>query len=319
MKLSDVNWTATDGLPLVGRCWEPAGEPRAVICLVHGLGEHCGRYGHVAAALNEAGYAVLACDKRGHGRSGGKRGVIPSYDALMDDIGLLLAQAEQRFPGKPRFLYGHSLGGNEVLNYALRRKPDLVGVIATSPGLRTAFKPPALQLAAGRLMNRLWPAFTLPNGLELAALSRDPAIIAAYQADPLVHDRLSARLGIELLRSGEWAIAHAAEFPVPLLLMHGTADRLTSHQASQEFAAKAPNCTLKLWEGLYHETHNEPEKADVIRFLIEWLKTTCAEKVSTQTVDDPLLQHAGAFESDIKDVAARHDEFLGQQLQDTHD
>ncbi|HSN75087.1 MAG TPA: lysophospholipase [Anaerolineae bacterium] len=271
MKLTDVTWTSTDGLPLVGRCWEPEVEPRAVVCLVHGLGEHCGRYAHVAATLTDAGYAVLACDQRGHGRSGGKRGFIPSYDALMDDIGLLLTQAKERFPGKPRFLYGHSLGGNEVINYALRRKPDLAGVISTSPGLRTAFKPPAVQLTVGRLMNRLWPAFTMPNGLELAALSRDPAVIAAYQADPLVHDRLSARLGIELLESGEWAIAHAAEFPVPLLLMHGTADRLTSYQASQEFASQAPNCTLKLWDGLYHETHNEPEKEEVIGFVTDWL------------------------------------------------
>ena len=274
MKLTDVTWTSTDGLPLVGRCWEPEGEPQAVVCLVHGLGEHCGRYGHVAAALNDAGYAVLACDKRGHGRSGGKRGYIPSYEALMADIDLLLAQAAQRFPGKPRFLYGHSLGGNEVLNYALRRKPALAGVVSTSPGLRTAFQPPALQLAAGRLMNRLWPAFTLPNGLELAAISRDPAVVAAYQADPLVHDRLSARLGVSLLEAGEWAIANAGQFPLPLLLMHGTADRLTSHEASREFAANAPNCTLKLWDGLYHETHNEPEKEEVIGIIIEWLQVT---------------------------------------------
>ncbi len=266
-----TQWTSTDGLPLVGRCWEPAGEPRAVACLVHGLGEHCGRYQHVAAALNGAGYAVLACDQRGHGRSGGKRGVIPSYEALMADIDLLLAQAEQRFPGKPRFLYGHSLGGNEVINYALRHRPDIAGVVSTSPGLRTAFKPPALQLAAGRLMNRLWPAFTMSNGLELAAISRDPAVVTAYQADPLVHDRLSARLGVSLLESGEWAIANAGQFPVPLLLMHGTADRLTSHEASQAFAARAPNCTLKLWEGLYHETHNEPEKKEVVGFIVTWL------------------------------------------------
>ncbi|MCS6844193.1 MAG: lysophospholipase [Caldilineales bacterium] len=267
----DVQWRSADGLLLVGRCWEPDDQPKAVVCLVHGLGEHCGRYAHVAAALNNAGYAVLACDKRGHGRSEGKRGYVPSYDALMDDIGLLLEQAAQRFPGKPRFLYGHSLGGNEVLNYALRRRPDVVGVVSTSPGLRPGFKPPALQLAAGRLMNRLWPAFTMPNGLEMDALCRDPAVIAAYQADPLNHDRLSARLGIGLLEAGEWAIAHAAEFPVPLLLMHGTGDRLTSPQASVEFASRAPRCTLQLWEGLYHETHNDPEKDQVIAFMVRWL------------------------------------------------
>lgn len=270
-KTFDVQWRSADGLLLVGRCWEPDGEPKAVVCLVHGLGEHCGRYAHVAAALNDAGYAVLASDKRGHGRSEGKRGHVPSYDALMDDIGLLLAQAAERYPGKPRFLYGHSLGGNEVLNYALRRRPDVAGVVSTSPGLRPGFKPPALQLAAGRLMNRLWPAFTMPNSLEMDALCRDPAVIAAYQADPLNHDRLSARLGIGLLEAGEWALAHAAEFPVPLLLMHGTADRLTSPAASVEFAGRAANCTLQLWEGFYHETHNDPEKDRVIAFMVRWL------------------------------------------------
>ncbi len=271
MNYVDVRWQSADGLQLVGRSWEPAGEPRAVVCLVHGLGEHCGRYQHVAAALTEAGFAVLACDQRGHGRSAGKRGVIPSYDALMDDIGLLLEQASQRYPVKLRFLYGHSLGGNEVINYALRRKPALAGVVATSPGLRTAFKPPAAQLAVGRLMNKVWPSFTMPNGLELAAISRDPAVVEAYQQDPLVHDRLSARLGMELLETGEWAIAHAGEFPVPLLLMHGTADRLTSYEASQEFASKAPDYTLKLWDGLYHETHNEPEKDVVLGTVISWI------------------------------------------------
>lgn len=271
MNYVDVQWQSTDGLQLVGRSWKPDSEPRAVVCLVHGLGEHCGRYQHVAAELMEAGFAVLACDQRGHGRSGGKRGVIPSYDALMDEIGLLLEQASQRYPGKPRFLYGHSLGGNEVINHALRRKPALAGVIATSPGLRTAFKPPAAQLAVGRLMNKVWPAFTMPNGLELAAISRDPAVVEAYKQDPLVHDRLSARLGIETLETGEWAIAHSGEFPVPLLLMHGTADRLTSYEASREFAGKAPNCTLKLWDGLYHETHNEPEKDAVIATIVAWV------------------------------------------------
>lgn len=270
-KTFDVQRRSADGLLLVGRCWEPDGEPKAVVCLVHGLGEHCGRYAHVAAALNDAGYAVLASDERGHGRSEGKRGHIPSYDALMDDISLLLTQAAERYPGKPRFLYGHSLGGNEVLNYALRRRPDVAGVVSTSPGLRPGFKPPALQLAAGRLMNRLWPAFTMPNSLEVDAFCRDPAVIAAYQADPLNHDRLSARLGIGLLEAGEWALAHAAEFPVPLLLMHGTTDRLTSPAASVEFASRAPNCTLQLWEGFYHETHNDPEKDQVIAFMVRWL------------------------------------------------
>lgn len=271
MKHTDVEMKSTDGLKLVGRSWEPDGEPKAVVCLVHGLGEHCGRYEHVAATLTDTGFAVLAFDQRGHGRSEGKRGFIPSYDALMNDIGVLLEQAGKRYPGKPQALYGHSLGGNEVLNYALRRKPALAGVVATSPGLRTAFKPPTAQLAAGKVMNRIYPAFTLPNGLDVTAISRDPAVVEAYQKDPLVHDRLSARLGVAILETGEWALARAGQFPLPLLVMHGTADRITSHQASDEFATRAPNSTLKLWDGLYHETHNEPEKDEVLGFLAGWL------------------------------------------------
>lgn len=268
---ADLTWQSNDGLTFTGRVWQPDGAPRAVIALVHGLGEHSGRYGHVADAFTGAGYAVLAFDQRGHGRSAGKRGVIPRYDALMDDIDLLLAQARQRFPDQRIFLYGHSLGGNEVLNYALRRQPDLAGVVATSPGLRTTTPPPAVQLALGKLMNRVWPAFTMPNGLELAAISRDPAVIRAYAADPLVHDRLSAALGIGLLEAGEWALARAGEFPVPLLLVHGDADRITASAASAEFASRAPDSTLKLWPGLYHETHNEPEQAAVLAYTIAWL------------------------------------------------
>lgn len=267
----DLSWQSNDGLALAGYLWQPDGTPRAVIALVHGLGEHAGRYRHVAAALNAAGYAVLTFDQRGHGRSAGKRGVIPRYDALMDDIDLLLAQVRQRFPGQHIFLYGHSLGGNEVLNYALRRQPNLAGVVATSPGLRTTTPPPAAQLALGKVMNRIWPAFTMPNGLELAAISRDPAVVRAYEADPLTHDRLSAALGIGLLEAGEWALAHAAEFPVPLLLIHGDADRITAPAASTEFASRAPDSTLKLWPGLYHETHNEPEQAAVLAYTVTWL------------------------------------------------
>lgn len=276
MKYTDVQWKSIDDLTLVGRSWEPDGASKAVVCLIHGLGEHCGRYAHVAAALTEASFAVLAVDKRGHGRSEGKRGFIPSYEALMADIDLLLDQAGTRHPGKPRLLYGHSLGGNEVLNYALRRRPALAGVVATSPGLRTAFDPPAVQLAAGKIMNRLYPGFTMANGLDVTAISRDPAVVAAYQKDPLVHDRLSARLGVELLATGEWAIDHAADFPAPLLLMHGTGDRITSHLASGDFARTAPDCTLKLWEGLFHETHNEPEKEDVLSTLVAWLQPRVA-------------------------------------------
>ena len=254
--------------------WEPEASLRAIVCLVHGLGEHTGRYAHVAAALNEAGYAVLGFDLRGHGKSEGLRGHTPSYDALMDDIGRLLDEAAQRYPGKSQFIYGHSLGGNLALNYALRRKPPLAGVVSTSPAIRVGKPLPATQLTLAKVMNKLRPTMQMPNGLALDNLARDPEVIRAYKSDPLVHNKISVRLAVEMLQAGEWALAHAAEFPLPLLLVHGSADELTSAAATQEFAGKVRgDCTLKIWDGFYHETHNEPEKAEVLAFMVAWIES----------------------------------------------
>lgn len=263
-----------DGLAFYFQGWQPAGEPFGIVCLVHGLGEHTGRYAHVAAALNAAGYVLFGCDLRGHGKSEGRRGHTPTYDSLMDDIGRLLDEAVARYGDTSRFLYGHSLGGNLVLNYALRRRPAIAGVVAASPALRVAQPLPGVQVTLAKVMNRLWPAMQMPNGLALEGLARDPAVIRAYTSDPLVHNKISVRLATSMLEAGEWALKHAAEFPLPLLLIHGTKDILTSAPASEEFAARAPadQCTLKLWPGFYHETHNEPEKAEVLDFIVAWLR-----------------------------------------------
>jgi alpha-beta hydrolase superfamily lysophospholipase len=240
---------------------------------VHGLGEHSGRYQHVAAAFNAAGIAVWGFDLRGHGKSPGKRGQVPHFEVMLDDIATAIAVTQKRFAGLPLFLYGHSLGGNLVLNYALRRKPALAGVIATSPWIQLAFEPPAAQIRLARFMSRLLPGLTQPNELDVQGLARDPEVGVAYKNDPLVHDRASVRLLVEFLDAGEWALEHATELNLPLLLVHGSADPITSAAASQKFAARAgANCTLKIWEGFYHETHNEPEKEQVIAYNLEWLE-----------------------------------------------
>lgn len=192
----------------------------------------------------------------------------------MEDIARLIEESVRRYPNLPRFLYGHSMGGNFVLNFVLRRTPRLAGVIATAPALKTAFAPPAWKLAVGKSMAAWWPSLSLPSGLDVEAISRDPEVVRRYTQDPLVHDRLSARLGMDILRNGLWALEQAARFPLPLLLMHGSADRLTSLEASREFAAKlGEGGTLKIWEGFYHEVHNEPEKALVLGYTIDWLNS----------------------------------------------
>lgn len=262
-----------DGLTLHGQSWAPDNEPRAVVCLVHGLGEHSGRYGHVAKAFNRAGYALTTFDMRGHGQSEGKRGHAKNYTVLMDDIFRVLEKIKEQHPGTPIFLYGHSLGGNLVIHYALRRLPKLAGIIATAPLFRTAVPPPAWKIYLLRTAYGLWPSLSIPSGLDVTALSRDNAVVQAYQNDPLVHGRVSARLGMDMLRNGIWNMRHASELPCPILLMHGKADRITSVKASREFAYNAGDaCTLKIWNGGFHELHNEPEQEQIISYMLDWME-----------------------------------------------
>jgi alpha-beta hydrolase superfamily lysophospholipase len=139
--------------------------------------------------------------------------------------------------------------------------------------LKLAFQPPASQVTLGRLMNGIAPGFIQHSKLDTKGLSHDQVVVTAYENDPLVHDKISARLFVAMYESGLWALEHAAEFPLPLLLMHGAADPITSVKASQEFAEKAcKKTTLKVWNGLYHEIHNELEKAEVFNFMLDWLQ-----------------------------------------------
>lgn len=270
--------TASDGIPLWGSLWRPPA-PRAAASLVHGIGEHSGRYGHVARALNDAGYAVVAFDLRGHGHSGGPRGHAAEYGLLMADLDLLLQETRRRFSGLPHFLYGHSLGGNLALNYCLRRKPELAGAVVTSPWLALATRPPRWKMALVWLLNRVRPAVTLSRGSDPSALSSDRAVVAAYRRDPLVHNRISARLYATMAASGAEALAQAARFPLPLLLMHGAADTVTSPFASQAFCNLAPDCTFRLWPHLRHELHNERERDEVLAAIIAWLDAHLPEAV----------------------------------------
>jgi alpha-beta hydrolase superfamily lysophospholipase len=274
MQHQEFQVKSLDTLDLYFQSWAPQAEPDAVVCLVHGLGEHSGRYAHLAGIFNKANLAVLSFDLRGHGRSGGQRGHAPSGSVFLEDIDLLLAEANQCYPGKPVFLYGHSLGGILVLYYTLQRRPALAGVIATSPGLRTSLENQKLKIAFAKAMANILPTFSLPSGLDAHQVSRDVEIVKIYQNDPLVHDQTTLAMASNLLNAIGWTFAHASEFQPPLLLVHGTADQLAYARGSQEFASLVKgDCTLKLWDGLSHETHNEPEKEQVLAYNIAWIKS----------------------------------------------
>ncbi len=262
-----------DGLKLTGQAWLAEKSPKALVVIVHGLGEHCGRYTHVAEAFTANRFHVYSFDQRGFGRSEGLRGHTPSFQHLMDDISLAIQHARQECgEDLPLFLYGHSMGGLEVLYYGLTTDVPLSGVIATDPGLDlSSFSQAKLTIA--KIGAALLPKMSIASGLDVNGLSRDTDVIQAYVDDPLVHDRASFTLASEAMKAPQFVIDHAAEWKLPLLLMHGTDDCVVSIKGTDKFfEAVSGDVTYKRWEGLYHELHNEPEKEEVIQAMVDWIK-----------------------------------------------
>jgi alpha-beta hydrolase superfamily lysophospholipase len=268
-------WEEKDGTRFFLQGWEPDGKPKAVVALVHGLGEHTARYAHVGSVLTDAGYALVGFDLRGHGRSGGSRGHAPSLDTYMQDIRQLFSLLQKRYPDLPHFLYGHSLGGLLVLAYAIQYGAHLRGVVSTGPGLRSSLQEQKAKVAIVRLLGSFLPTMTLQSGLDATAISRDTAIVEAYKSDPLVHYSASLGFGKAALHAIDLCFERAGEFPVPLLIMHGKSDTIAYSNGSEEFAGllrdAGKDVTLKLWNDLYHEVHNEPEKEEVFKFMVAWL------------------------------------------------
>jgi len=273
MKHEEFNWTGTDNLNIFARHWQPDTPATGVICLVHGMGEHSGRYHHLAEFFTKHGYAIMAFDHRGHGKSEGEKGHVDSYDTLLNQVDHLLEKAEKQYPDLPIFIYGHSMGGNVVINHAIRRKPIVNGIISTGPWLRLGFAPPKAKMMLGKLVKKIYPKFTEDNNLDANQLSHDKEVVQAYIDDPLVHGKISTGFFFGVNEAGEWAIKHGHRLGVPMLLMHGGEDKITSPEATKEFAKQSEHkITLKIWEKLYHEIHNEPEQDQVFNYTLEWMK-----------------------------------------------
>jgi alpha-beta hydrolase superfamily lysophospholipase len=271
MKIEEHGWKTADGVPISAAVWRPDTAPSAAVALVHGMADHQGRFSNVAKAMVDAGFLFSTFDLRGHGKSGGPRIFAPTYEALLGDVDIHLEQTRKRAPDAPLFLYGHSMGGNIVLGYALKRKPKLAGVIATSPGLGSGTPQPPLKILFGKIMNRIIPTLIIQTGFPPDGLSRDPAVIEAARKDTLFQSGTSVRLAFEILAAGEW-IGRQTEVSVPLLVMQGSADTYVDPALTAGFLKRLKgDVTFKLWEGAYHELHTDLVKREAIAYILGWI------------------------------------------------
>jgi alpha-beta hydrolase superfamily lysophospholipase len=264
--------TARDGARLFVRASEPDGAAAGSILLTHGMGEHSGRYAHVVRRLNWAGFRVVAWDLRGHGRSDGRRGDVAHYGLLVDDL-LEMWEIARAGPA-PVFLYGHSLGGQITLNFAVRHRPAAAGLVITSPWLRLAFVPSRRKLLLAWLAAYLWPSFTQDTAMTPARLSRDLAFLEAMPDLHLIHHRMSARMYRALAAGGLRAGRDAAQLPYPILLIHGKSDPVTSAAATKEFfeALRSEDKSLVIVPKALHETHNDICREAVLKQIAAWLQ-----------------------------------------------
>ncbi len=267
---------SADGTELYWRGAEPAGEPRAAIALVHGLGEHVGRYEVLAAFLVGRGLAVFAGDLRGHGRSAGLRVHVDGFARYLDDLDAVVSLARERHPHAPLVVVGHSMGGLVAILHALRTPAALRGVAVSSPllGVAPASRPPAALAALGRILNRLWPTCRFDNGVDAALLSRDPEVGRAYRADPLVSSRVSARWYASSQAAIGDAFAGAARMGPPVLILSAGADRLVDPGSAARWAALARpgSCEIATWPDMYHECFQAPDRGLVFARLGGWIE-----------------------------------------------
>ena len=264
-----------DGVRLALRHWDPTGAPRGTVLIVHGLGEHSGRYESVAAFLTARGWRVVGYDLRGHGHAEGRRGTIARADDHLRDLTTIIDLVQSRpdylIPGTRLLLLGHSMGGAFAAQFAARAIRPIDGLILSSPALDPGLTPfQRLQL---RLGMALMPGLPLPNQLAVDRLSHDPAVVADYQADPLVHDRVTPRLAQAIVDAGEEVIAQAPQWHTPTLLLWAGDDRNVAPAGSAHLAERAPSdqVTATIFPAMYHEIFNEPDADLVFTALGDWL------------------------------------------------
>lgn len=272
-------YTSHDHTRIHYRRLSPERQTCFTVLMVHGLGEHAGRHGNFFRHFVPKGYEVYAPDLRGHGLSEGRRGHIESFDDYLADLDCLRNMITATRPAKcgltgGDILVGHSMGGLIALRYALDHQDEFRAVMVTGPLLEIAVPVPAWKAAMGKMMSRLAPKLTMPNEIDPALLSRNPGVGEAYLRDPLVHNRVSARWFTETVNAMAHVHKNAGDFKLPVLIMHGSQDKLTNPDGSRRFyeACGSRDKTLKIYDGAYHELTNEINKNEILADMENWLK-----------------------------------------------
>lgn len=272
----DFNIRLKNGQVLRGFIKSPGEDLRAVVILIHGLGEHIQRYREWAEMFNRERIGFAGVDLPGHGRSDGKRGHIKKYSLTDEMLDILINECKKTFPCIPLFLYGQSLGGGIVLDYLVRLNPKLKGSVVTSPWLKLSFEPDKSKVKLAVAMKKILPSLVQSSGLIADHISHDMEVVNNYKNDPLVHGKISLSLFNEAMNAAANSLNNASMLKTPLLLMHGSDDLICSPEGSREFASKTKLAEFKIWDGGYHELHNESFKQDVFSYIMNWINLKLA-------------------------------------------
>ena len=252
--------------------WNDTKKPKGTICIVHGLGEHQGRYAHVAKFYSDNGFQVYSYDQRGHGKSEGKRGHTLGIEYNLDDLERVI----KTLPQHHLFLYGHSFGGNVLVNFLIKKQPNyLKGAILSAAWMQLAKEPSMVDLSLAKLMNNIYPSFTQNNKLDSNELSGDKKVCVEYTEDPLNHDQISVRLFSDFYPAGKWALDNAEKLTVNTLMIHGEDDQIICKTGTEKFAlSNSERVSYKIFKNTKHEPHNDLTKDDVFEFTLNWLEET---------------------------------------------